>query len=61
MRLLELLGEHERTVGELQEALELDSSGASQHLAALRRQGLLERLEARLGAAGTGGAHVPRG
>lgn len=42
VRLLELLGERERTVGELQEALELDSSGASQHLAALRRQGLLE-------------------
>jgi DNA-binding transcriptional ArsR family regulator len=41
VRLLELLGEQERTVGELQEALELDSSGASQHLAALRRQGLL--------------------
>lgn len=42
VRLLELLGEGERTVGELQDALELDSSGASQHLAALRRQGLLE-------------------
>jgi DNA-binding transcriptional ArsR family regulator len=42
VRLLELLGEGERTVGELQNALELDSSGASQHLSALRRQGLLE-------------------
>ena len=42
IRLLELLGDGERTVAELQEALELDSSGVSQHLAALRRQGLLE-------------------
>jgi hypothetical protein len=40
--LLELLGDGERTVGELQMALELDSSGASQHLSALRRHGLLE-------------------
>lgn len=42
VRLLELLGAGERTVGELQDALELDSSSASQHLSALRRQGLLE-------------------
>ena len=42
VRLLELLGAGERTVGELQGALELDSSSASQHLSALRRQGLLE-------------------
>ena len=42
VRLLELLGDGERTVGELQDALELDSSGASQHLSALRRQGLLD-------------------
>jgi DNA-binding transcriptional ArsR family regulator len=41
VRLLELLGDRELTVGELQDALELDSSGASQHLSALRRQGLL--------------------
>jgi DNA-binding transcriptional ArsR family regulator len=41
LRLLELLGDGERTVGELQAALELDSSGASQHLSALRRHGLL--------------------
>lgn len=40
--LIELLGTGERTVGELQDALELDSSSASQHLSALRRQGLLE-------------------
>ena len=42
VRLLELLGDEERSVGALQDALELDSSGASQHLSALRRQGLLE-------------------
>jgi DNA-binding transcriptional ArsR family regulator len=42
LRLLELLGDGERTVGELQAALELDSSGVSQHLSALRRHGLLE-------------------
>lgn len=42
VRLLELLGERERTVGELQDALELDSSGASQHLSVLRRQGLID-------------------
>ena len=42
IRLLEVLGTGERTVGELQEALELDSSGVSQHLTVLRRQGLLE-------------------
>jgi DNA-binding transcriptional ArsR family regulator len=42
IRLLEVLGAGERTVGELQEALELDSSGVSQHLTVLRRQGLLE-------------------
>ena len=42
IRLLEVLGSGERTVGELQEALKLDSSGVSQHLTVLRRQGLLE-------------------
>jgi ArsR family transcriptional regulator len=42
VRLLELLGAGERRVGELQEALQLDSSSASQHLSALRRQGLIE-------------------
>ena len=42
VRLLELLGERERTVGELQDALELDSSAASQHLSVLRRQGLID-------------------
>jgi DNA-binding transcriptional ArsR family regulator len=42
VRLLELLGDREQTVGELQDALELDSSGASQHLSVLRRQGLID-------------------
>ena len=42
VRVLELLRERERSVGELQAALGVDSSGTSQHLGALRRQGLLE-------------------
>ena len=42
VRLLELLGEGERSVSELQSTLALDSSAASQHLGALRKQGLLE-------------------
>lgn len=41
VRILELLRDGEQTVGELQTALELDSSGTSQHLNAMRRQGLL--------------------
>jgi DNA-binding transcriptional ArsR family regulator len=42
VRILELLRDGERTVGDLQAALELDSSGTSQHLSVLRRAGLLE-------------------
>jgi ArsR family transcriptional regulator len=42
VRILELISEEERAVGELQAELDLDSSGTSQHLAALRRQGLVE-------------------
>jgi ArsR family transcriptional regulator len=42
VRILQLLREGERTVGSLQAALELDSSGTSQQLAALRKQGLVE-------------------
>jgi DNA-binding transcriptional ArsR family regulator len=42
VRILELVSEEERAVGELQAELGLDSSGTSQHLAALRRQGLVE-------------------
>lgn len=41
VRILELLREGERSVGTLQAELELDSSGTSQHLAALRRIGLV--------------------
>ena len=41
VRILELLREGERSVGTLQTDLELDSSGTSQHLAALRRIGLV--------------------
>lgn len=42
IRILELLRDGERTVGDLQAELELDSSGTSQHLAALRQQGVLD-------------------
>ena len=42
VRILELLREEEQPVGALQDALELDSGGTSQHLAALRRAGLVE-------------------
>jgi DNA-binding transcriptional ArsR family regulator len=42
VRMLELLREGERTVGALQAELGLDSGGTSQHLAALRRIGLVE-------------------
>jgi ArsR family transcriptional regulator len=42
VRILELLKDGEQTVGKLQAELGIDSSGASQHLAAMRRQGLLE-------------------
>lgn len=41
VRLLQILRRGEQSVGALQEALELDSSSTSQHLAALRRQGLV--------------------
>jgi ArsR family transcriptional regulator len=46
IRILELLQDGERTVGDLQTALNLDSSGTSQHLTALRQQGLLESRRA---------------
>ena len=42
VRLLQLLREGERTVGDLQATPDLDSSGTSQQLAALRKQGLVE-------------------
>ena len=41
VRILELLRDGEQSVGQLQAELELDSSGTSQHLAALRRIGLV--------------------
>src|SRR3954470_16522494 len=41
VRILELLREGERSVGTLQMELDLDSGGTSQHLAALRRIGLV--------------------
>ncbi|MGD9695387.1 MAG: ArsR/SmtB family transcription factor [Thermoleophilia bacterium] len=43
VRILELLRDNgEMSVGELQAALQLDSSGTSQHLGVMRRQGILE-------------------
>lgn len=42
VRILELLRDGERVVGDLQATLEINSSGTSQHLGALRRQGILE-------------------
>lgn len=42
VRILELLRDGERSVGDLQAALTLDSGGTSQHLAVLKRNGLLE-------------------
>lgn len=42
VRILELLRDGERSVGALQAELELDSGGTSQHLAALKRIGLVE-------------------
>jgi ArsR family transcriptional regulator len=46
VRLLELLGAGERTVGELRNVLELDSSSASHHLSALRTQRLVDSRKA---------------
>lgn len=42
VRILELLRDGERTVGDLRDELGLDSSGTSQHLGTLRRNGVLE-------------------
>ncbi len=46
VRILELLQDGERTVGDLQAELGLDSSGTSQHLGTMRRQGVLESRRA---------------
>lgn len=42
VRILELLRDGERVVGDLQATLDINSSGTSQHLGALRKQGVLE-------------------
>jgi len=42
VRIIELLRQGERSVGALQAELELESGATSQHLAALRRVGLVE-------------------
>jgi ArsR family transcriptional regulator len=42
LRVIGLLRDGEKTVGQLQAELGIDSSGASQHLAAMRRAGILE-------------------
>jgi ArsR family transcriptional regulator len=41
VRILQLLRDGEMSVGALQAELDLDSSGTSQHLSALRKQGLV--------------------
>src|SRR5947208_11489679 len=46
VRILEILRDGERSVGELQTALGLDSGGTSQQLTAMRRQGVLESRRA---------------
>jgi DNA-binding transcriptional ArsR family regulator len=46
VRILELLGDGELSVGELQVALGRDSSGTSQHLTAMRRLGVLDNRRA---------------
>ncbi len=46
VRVLELLKDGEMTVGDLQAELGIDSSGTSQHLGAMRRQGILEARKA---------------
>ncbi len=42
VRILELLKNGERTVGDLQNELQMDSSGTSQHIGVLRKHGILE-------------------
>ena len=42
VRILELLRDGERTVGDLQLQLQMDSSGTSQHLGVLRKHGILD-------------------
>src|SRR5258708_6108345 len=42
VRILELLRNGERTVGDLQRELQMDSGGTSQHLGVLRNHGIVE-------------------
>ena len=42
VRILELLRDGERTVGDLQAELQMDSSGTSQHLGVLRKHRILD-------------------
>lgn len=42
IRIIELLRDGARSVSDLQDHLEINSSGTSQHLGALRKQGVLE-------------------
>ncbi len=42
VRILELLKDGERSVGDLQRELQMDSSGTSQHLGVLRKHGVLD-------------------
>lgn len=46
VRILELLRDGERTVGDLQNELQMDSSGTSQHLGVLRKHGILDTRRA---------------
>ena len=46
VRILEILRDGERSVGDLQAALGLDSGATSQQLTAMRRQGVLESRRA---------------
>jgi ArsR family transcriptional regulator len=46
VRILELLKDGERTVGDLQHELQMDSGGTSQHLGVLRRHGILDARRA---------------
>jgi len=41
VRILELLRDGERTVGDLQNELQMDSGGTSQHLGVLRKHGII--------------------
>lgn len=46
VRILELLKDGERTVGDLQNELQMDSGGTSQHLGVMRRHDILDSRRA---------------